>query len=113
MKGYTSEQNMMTVEDGYNTADDGGLLQIRESSGFEEQHRRSFHETSWRIAYTSTREEIGITLSGYDFFREKKYGDEKSEEEVRQDKWDHDQKGEKKNELKQKEDTQKRRWRKE
>ena len=46
MKGYTSEQNMMTVDDGYNTADDGGLLQIRESSGYEEQHSRSFHETS-------------------------------------------------------------------
>ena len=46
MKGYTSEQNMMTVEDGYNTADDGGPLQIRESSGYEEQHSRSFHETS-------------------------------------------------------------------
>ena len=25
MKGYTSEQNVTTVEDGYNTADDGGL----------------------------------------------------------------------------------------
>ena len=30
MKGYTSEQNMMTVKDGYKTADDGGPLQIRE-----------------------------------------------------------------------------------
>ena len=46
MKGYTSEQNMMTVEDGYNTVDDGGPLQICESSGHEEQHSRSFHETS-------------------------------------------------------------------
>ena len=46
MKGYTSEQNMMTVEDGYNAADDGSPLQIRESSGCEEQHSRSFHETS-------------------------------------------------------------------
>ena len=46
MKGYTSEQNMMTVEDGCNTADDGGPPQIRESSGYEEQHSRSFHETS-------------------------------------------------------------------
>ena len=46
MKGYTSEQNMTTVEDGYDTADDGGPLQIRESSGYEEQHSRSFHETS-------------------------------------------------------------------
>ena len=46
MKGHTSEQNMTTVEDGYNTADDGGPLQIRESSGYEEQHSRSFHETS-------------------------------------------------------------------
>ena len=46
MKGYISEQNMMTVEDGYNTADDGGPLQIRETSGCEEQHSRSFHETS-------------------------------------------------------------------
>ena len=45
MKGYTSEQNVMTVEDGHNTADDGGSLQIRESSGYEEQHSRSFHET--------------------------------------------------------------------
>ena len=42
MKGYTSEQNMTTVEDGYNTADEGGPLQIRESSGYEEQHSRSF-----------------------------------------------------------------------
>ena len=40
------DQNMMTVEDGYNTADDGGPLQIRESIGYEEQHSRSFHETS-------------------------------------------------------------------
>ena len=46
MKGHTSEQNMMTVEDGYNTADDGVPVQIRESSGYEEQHSRSFHETS-------------------------------------------------------------------
>ena len=46
MKGYTSEQNMTTIEDGYNTADDGGPLQIRESSGYEEQHIRSFHKTS-------------------------------------------------------------------
>ena len=45
MKGYFSEQNMTTVEDGYNTAD-GGPLQIRESSGYQEQHSRSFHETS-------------------------------------------------------------------
>ena len=36
----------MTVEDGYNTADDEGFLQILESSGYEEQHSRSFHETS-------------------------------------------------------------------
>ena len=46
MKGHTSEQNMTTVEEGYCTADDGGPLQIRESSGYEEQHSRSFHETS-------------------------------------------------------------------
>ena len=46
MKEYTSEQNMMTVEDGYNTVDDGGPLHIRESSGHEEQQSRSFHETS-------------------------------------------------------------------
>ena len=70
MKGHTTEQNMTTVEDGYNTADDGEthnenlreiqtqqhsklinlsqaerILQIRESSGHEEQHSRSFHET--------------------------------------------------------------------
>ena len=70
MKGYTSEQNMRTVEDGHNTADDEEthnenrreiqtqqhsklinlleeehILQIRESSGHEEQHSRSFHET--------------------------------------------------------------------
>ena len=46
MKGYTSGQNMMTAEDGYNTADDGSPLPIRELSGYEEQHSRSFHETS-------------------------------------------------------------------
>ena len=45
-KGHTTEQNMTTVEEGYNTADDGGPLHIRESSGYEEQHSRSFHETS-------------------------------------------------------------------
>ena len=45
-KGHTPEQNITTVEDGYNTADDGGPLQIRESSGYEEQHSRPFHETS-------------------------------------------------------------------
>ena len=62
---------MTTVEDGHNTADDGEthnesrremqmqqhsklinlleaqhILQIGESSGHEEQHSRSFHETS-------------------------------------------------------------------
>ena len=67
----TTEQNMTTVEGGHNTADDGEahnenrrqiqmqqhsklthlleaehILQIRESSGHEEQHSRSFHETS-------------------------------------------------------------------
>ena len=46
MKGNTSEQNMTTIEDGCTTADDGGPLQIRESSGYEEQHNRSFHERS-------------------------------------------------------------------
>ena len=46
MEGHTSEENMTTVEDGYNTADDGGPLQIRELSGHEEQHSRSFHEAS-------------------------------------------------------------------
>ena len=46
MKNHTTEQNMTTVEYGHNTADDGGPLQIRESSGYEEQHSRSFHETS-------------------------------------------------------------------
>ena len=71
MKGHITEQNMTTVEDGYNPADNGETdnenlreiqmqqhsklinlleaehnLQIRESSGHEEQHSRSFHETS-------------------------------------------------------------------
>ena len=71
MEGHTTEQNVTTVEDGHNTADDGEThnenrreiqmqqhsklinlleaehtLQIRESSGHEEQHSRSFHETS-------------------------------------------------------------------
>ena len=72
MKGHTTEQNMTTVEDGHNTADHGEthnenrreipdatafevdqylpeaehILQIRESSGYEEQHSRSLHETS-------------------------------------------------------------------
>ena len=46
MKGHTYEQDLMAAEDGYSTADDGGPLQIRESSGYEEQHSRSFHETS-------------------------------------------------------------------
>ena len=70
MKRHTTEQNMSTVEDGHNTADDGEthnenrreiqtqqqlklinlleaehVLQIRESSGHEEQHSRSFHGT--------------------------------------------------------------------
>ena len=70
MKGHTTEQNMTTVEDGHSTVDDGEThnenrreimmqqhsklinlleaehaLQIRESSGHEEQHSRSFHET--------------------------------------------------------------------
>ena len=70
MKRHTTEQNMTTVEDGHNTANDGEthnenrreiqtqqhsklnnlreaehILQIRESSGHEEQHSRSFHET--------------------------------------------------------------------
>ena len=71
IKRHTTEQNMTTVEDGHNTADDGTrhhenrreiqmqqhsklinlleaehILQIREPSGHEEQHSRSFHETS-------------------------------------------------------------------
>ena len=46
MKKHTTEQNMTTFEDGHNTADDGGPLQIRDSSGYEEQHSRSFHEAS-------------------------------------------------------------------
>ena len=71
MKGQNTEQITTTVEDGYNTADDGethnenrreiqmqqhsklinfleaeNILQVRESSGHEEQHSRSFHETS-------------------------------------------------------------------
>ena len=71
MKMHTTKQNMTTVEDGYNTADDGDthnenrreiqmqqlsklinlpdaehILQIRESGGHEEQHSRFFHETS-------------------------------------------------------------------
>ena len=66
----TTEQNMTTVEDGHTTANDGEthngnrrqiqtqqhsklinllgaehILQIRESSGHEKQHSRSFHET--------------------------------------------------------------------
>ena len=70
MQRHTTVQNMTTVEDGHNTADDGKthsenrreiqtqhysklinlleaeyILQIRESSENEEQHRRSFHET--------------------------------------------------------------------
>ena len=70
MKRHTTEQNMTTVEDGHNTADDGEtheenrreiqirqlsklidlleaehILQIRDSSGHEEQHSRFFHET--------------------------------------------------------------------
>ena len=36
------------------------ILQIRESSGHEEQHSRSFYETHWRIAYKSSCEEIGL-----------------------------------------------------
>ena len=34
------------------------------SSGHEEQHSRSFHDTSCRIACKSTCEEIGTSLSG-------------------------------------------------
>ena len=70
MKMHTTEQNMTTVENGHSTADDGEthdenrrkiqtqqhskfinlleaehILQIRDSSGHEEQHSRSFHET--------------------------------------------------------------------
>ena len=70
MKKHTTEQNMTKVENGHNTADDGEthnenrreiqmqqhsklinlleaehILQIRDSSGHEEQHSRSFHET--------------------------------------------------------------------
>ena len=48
-----------------NTAVDTRETSIRESSGLEGQHSRSFHETSSRIAYKSTCEEIGTTLSGY------------------------------------------------
>ena len=46
LKGYTSEQNMATFEDGYNTADDGGPLQIRESNG-REHSRRNWDYASW------------------------------------------------------------------
>ena len=74
MKMHTTEQNMTTVEDGHSTADDREthdenrreiqtqqhsklinliesehILQIRDSSGHEEQHSRSFHETPRRI----------------------------------------------------------------
>ena len=67
---HTTEQNITTVEDGHTTADGGEthtesrreiqtqqhsklinllaaehILQIRESSGHEEQHSQSFHET--------------------------------------------------------------------
>ena len=70
MKRHITEQNMTTIKDGHNTTDDGethsenrleiqtqqhskminlleslNILQIRESSGHEEQHSRSFHET--------------------------------------------------------------------
>ena len=70
MNMHITEQNMTTVENGHNTADDAEthnenrreiqtqqqsklinlfeaehILQIRESSGHEEQHSRSFHET--------------------------------------------------------------------
>ena len=70
MKRHTTGQNMTTVEDGHNTADDGEthnknrrefqtqqhsklidlletehIIQIRELSGHEEQHSRSFPET--------------------------------------------------------------------
>ena len=45
MKRHTTEQDKKTVEDGFKTADDGGPLQIRESSGYEEQNSLSFHET--------------------------------------------------------------------
>ena len=38
MEGHTSEQNVTPVEEGSNTADNGDPLQIRESSGYEEQH---------------------------------------------------------------------------
>ena len=68
VKRHTTEQNMMTVEDRQNTADDGEthnedrreiqtqqhnlleaehILQIRDSSGHEEQRSRSFHEAPW------------------------------------------------------------------
>ena len=51
------------------------ILQIRELSGHEEQRSRSFHETPWRIAYKSTCEEIGNTLSGYGWWwYERGYG---------------------------------------
>ena len=98
MKRHTTEHNMSTFEDGHNTADDGEthnenrrgiqaqqysklinlleathILQIRESSGHEEQHNRSFHETPSRIAHTSTREEIRTTLSGYGWWYEPGY----------------------------------------
>ena len=98
IKMHTPEQNMTTVEDRHNTADDGEthnenrreiqmqqhsklinlleaerILQIRESSGHEEQHSRSFHKTSWRIAYKCTCEEIGTTLSGYGWWYERGY----------------------------------------
>ena len=49
-------QNMTTVEDGYNTADDGGPPQIRESSGYEEQHilpdcAHEHPRTNWDSAF--------------------------------------------------------------
>ena len=99
MKRHTTEQNMTTVEDGHNTADDGEthnenrreiqtqqhsklinlleaehiILQIRESSGHKELHSRSFHETRLRTAYNSTCEEMETTLSGYGWWYERGY----------------------------------------
>ena len=43
-----------------NTLVDTRETSIRESSGHEEQHSRSFHEASGRIAYKSICEEIGL-----------------------------------------------------
>ena len=38
------------------------ILQIRESSGYEEQHSRSFHETSGRIRTRALAKKLGLRI---------------------------------------------------